>query len=438
MQAMINYTTHAVPAFQPTACTEFERTDRPALPRKYQPSLSLIRAFSFIAFSLLPSLASAQERAPNAVSEATRVPDNDGRKAKNIILFLADAAGVSVLNGASLLGYGEPLKLGIQKWPHLGLSETSPVDGFVSDSANGMSAIMTGVKTRNGVISQSDTAVRGERDGSPTKTLLEYAEERGLSTGVVSSQSIADATPAAAYAHANDRKQWASIFKQAFTPRFGNGVDVLFGAGRKQIGTQLVASGSGFDLLSRTYARPIYGSLADIPASADRPIVVSDQIDTNEATLKALDILEKSPAGYFLVVEWDAHTDDPKEGLQNLVAFDKLIAQVQGRVDLTNTLLLFTADHSFGFQIDSGARGQDILQGYDEWKRAKASAAPSDEESVVRLKNVLVNDSHTAEEVPALAIGPGADKIRGYFANTHLFTVMLSAWGWAPDQAASE
>ena len=85
------------------------------------------------------------------------------RQARNVILFLADAGGVSAVNAASLLGYGKPLKLHIQQWPHLGLSDTSPVDAYVSDSANGMSAIMTGVKTKNGVISQAGDVVRGEK-----------------------------------------------------------------------------------------------------------------------------------------------------------------------------------------------------------------------------------------------------------------------------------
>ena len=359
-------------------------------------------------------------------------------KAKNVIIFLADAAGVSALNGASIMGYGEPLRLHIQRWPHLGLSETSAVDNYVSDSANGMSAIMTGVKTRNGVISQSPAAIRGQRDGAATKTLLEYAEERGLKTGVVSSQSIADATPAAAYAHANDRRQWASIFKQAFTPRFGDGVDVLLGAGRQRINEQLITSGSSFDKLAQAHDRPIFASLGDIPAATNRPVVVADKIDTRAATLLALDILEKSPRGYFLVVEWDAHTDDPLEGLQNLISFDKLIAEVQARVDLKDTLLLFTADHSFGFQIDGGTRGKDIMEGYDIWKTAKNNAPADAEETTVRLKNVLVNDSHTAEEVPALAIGAGAERVRGYFPNTHLFHVMMSALGWRPDQTLTE
>lgn len=360
---------------------------------------------------------------------AQQIPVQQAKQARNVILFLADAGGVSAVHGASLLGYGEPLKLRIQQWPHLGLSETSPVDKFVSDSANGMSSIMTGVKTRNGVISQSAAAVRGKTDGAPVKTLLEYAEERGLLTGVISTQSIADATPAAAYAHSNDRGKWGEIFPQAFSPRFGNGVDVMFGAGRHKIGEQLVAAGTSFEQLSTEHQRPIYSALDQAPASNARPVVVADKMDVHAATLKALDILQKSPKGYFLVVEWDAHTDDPREGLQNIVDFDKLIAEVEKRVDLDDTLLLFTADHSFGIQVDGGQRGGNLLEGYDAWKAGKSDG------NIVRLKNILINATHTAEEVPALATGAGAERVRGYFPNTHLFDVVFDAWGWKADSA---
>lgn len=350
-------------------------------------------------------------------------------KAKNVILFLADAGGVPSVHAASLLGYGEPLKLHVQQWPNLGLSETSPVDNFVSDSANGMSAIMTGVKTRNGVISQSPAAVRGKTDGAATKTLLEYAEERGLRTGVVTSQSIADATPAATYAHSNDRNKWGEIFQQAFKPRFGDGVDVLFGAGRKKIGEQLAAAGTGFDQISKAHDRPIYAQLDAAHQANARPVVVADEMDVRAATLRALDLLQKSPKGYLLVVEWDAHTDDPKEGLQNIVDFDKLIAEIQGRVDLKDTLLVFTADHSFGLQVDGGRRGEPLLEGYDAWKAAEK------DEDVIRLKNVMVNRTHTGEEVVALATGAGAQSVRGYFPNTQLFKIMMDAWGWKADPA---
>ena len=372
--------------------------------------------------AVLPAVAQTApaEPAPSAQAPA---------KAKNIIVFLADAGGVPIINAASLLGYGEPQKLRIQQWPHLGLSDTSPVDQFVSDSANGMSSIMTGVKTRNGVISQGPDAARGRQDGSPTKTLLEYAEERGLLTGVITTQSIADATPAATYAHSNDRKTWGTIFPQAFAPRFGDGVDVMFGAGRAKIGEQLVAAGTSFDKLSQTHKRPIYSTLDEVPGTNARPVVVGDRMDVHAATLKALDILQRSPKGYFLMVEWDAHTDDPRKGLQNVVDFDKLIAEVERRVDLKDTLLVFTADHSFGLQVDGGRRGEPLLEGYDAWK-----ATPR-EGDIVRLKNVLVNRTHTGEEVAALATGAGAERVRGYFPNTYLFDVMMKAWGWTPDTA---
>ena len=388
-------------------------------------------AFSILGAALLAApLAPAQAQGvPAQAAQAGTAATQESKRAKNVILFLADAGGVSAIHAASLLGYGEPLRLRIQQWPHLGLSETSPVDNFVSDSANGMSSIMTGVKTRNGVISQSADAVRREKDGAPTKTLLEYAEERGLLTGVISTQSIADATPAASYAHSNDRGKWGEIFPQAFSPRFGDGVDVMFGAGRKKIGDQLTAAGTSFDALSKTHRRPIYSTLDQVPASNARPMVVADQMDVRAATHRALDILQKSPNGYFLVVEWDAPTDDPREGLQNVVDFDKLIAEVEKRVDLDDTLLLFTADHSFGLQVDGGKRGGELLAGYDAWKAAKSEAY------IVRLENVLVNDTHTAEEVPALATGAGAERVRGYFPNTYLFDVMMGAWGWKPDTA---
>jgi len=356
---------------------------------------------------------------PAPASEATHPA-----RARNIILFLADAGGVPTLSAASLLGYGEPLRLHVQQWPYLGLSETSPVDDFVSDSANGMSSIVTGVKTHNGVISQGPDAVRGQSDGAPTKTLLEYAEERGLWTGVVTTQSIADATPAANYAHSNDRGNQGQIFTQAFTPRFGDGVDVMFGAGRQEVGDQLSALGTSFDALGHAHARPIFATLGDAPAGNMRPVVVSDAMNVHAATLRALDILQQSPRGYFLMVEWDAHTDDPRAGLRNVVDFDRLIAEVRGRVDLDDTLLVFTADHAFGLQVDGGRRGEQLLEGYDAWK------ASGDEADLVRLENVLVNRTHTGEEVPALAIGVGAERVRGYFPNTYLFRVMMDAWGW--------
>ena len=70
----------------------------------------------------------------------------------------------------------------------------------------------TGAKTNNGIVSQSAAAVQGERDGQNLKTILEYAEERGLSTGVISNDyptGVASALVSAFYAHHNTSATWA-------------------------------------------------------------------------------------------------------------------------------------------------------------------------------------------------------------------------------------
>jgi alkaline phosphatase len=164
--------------------------------------------------------------APLAAAEPT---------AKNVILFLGDAGGIPTLNGASIHAHGAPQKLFIHRMPHIALADTSSASEWVTDSAAGMTAIVTGQKTHNGVLAQSAGAVRGKKDGEPLKTILEFAEERGLSTGVVSNSSMLSATPAALYAHVNDRKDEAGIFRQLLKPRFGDGVDVVIGAGRGDV-----------------------------------------------------------------------------------------------------------------------------------------------------------------------------------------------------------
>ena len=98
-------------------------------------------------------------------------------RARNVILFVADAGGTSTLAAASLHGYGAPRRLFIQRMPHIGLSDTTTASQIVSDSAAGMTAIVTGERTHNGVVAQSAGAVRGKIDGEPLKTCLLYTSD---------------------------------------------------------------------------------------------------------------------------------------------------------------------------------------------------------------------------------------------------------------------
>jgi len=348
-------------------------------------------------------------------------------KAKNVILFLADAGGLGAVNAASIHGYDKPQSLFLQSWPHIGLSDTSTASQWVSDSAAGMTAIVTGQKTHNGVISMGPDTVRGKQDGTRLKTLLMYAEENGLSTGVMTNVNVADATPAACYANANDRRKYGEIIQQAFAPKFGDGPDVLMGIGRSAIEKSLAEQSSSLDALSQKHGRKVYSALADVPAAEARPIVIQEKdMDLPAAAEQALARLSRNKKGYFLMIEWDAHTNNPQRGLDNLVGFDKLIRHIASKVNPKETLLVFTADHSFDISTRGGKRGEPLLTGLEDWKQKNAGQSTK----LVELPALRVNDNHTGEEVVTAAMGPGADKVHGFFLNTRLFDIILGAYGW--------
>jgi alkaline phosphatase len=347
------------------------------------------------------------------------------RRAKNVILFLGDAAGIPTVNAGSIYGYNEPRRLFVQNMPNIALSDTSPASEWVTDSAAGMTAIVTGYKTDNGVISQSDTAVRGKKDGEVLKTILEYAEERGLSTGVISNSSILSATPAACYAHANDRKKEGEILSQLVTPRFGDGVDIVIGPDKEEVVEAAKRLGKDLEAALATKGWPLYSSVDTIPDDARRAMVFynDDDFDLDAATMRAIDILSRNPKGFFLMVESDIHTEDLVQGLERMVAFDKLVRSTADRVNGSDTLVIFTADHSYDLRIHDGRRDEPLLS-------AQEKTLTTDGQDSIRLENVRRDDDHTAEEVLVSAQGPGAGRVRGILSNTDLFHIMVAAYGW--------
>jgi alkaline phosphatase len=345
-------------------------------------------------------------------------------RARNVILFLADAGGVSTIAAASWHGYGAPRRLFVQRMPNIGLSETSSASSLVTDSAAGMTAIVTGQRTNNGVIAQSAAGVRGKVDGEPLKTILEHAEERGLSTGIVTDDSVAGATPASLYAKANDRAATATIFKQVFEPKYGDGVDVIISAGRGGLIKALAAEGLELQAFASEKGRPILTSISAVPATATRAVVLLDsgEFDKVEAVEAAIRILSRNKKGYFLMVEADAHASPIKRGLERLIALDRVVEKVSQLVR-SDTLLMFTADHSFDLRIRGGRPGTPILEGL-EAAEAESPKGP------IRIPALRMDNGHAGEEVLVAAQGPGAQRVRGYMANTDLFGVMMAAFGW--------
>jgi alkaline phosphatase len=341
--------------------------------------------------------------------------------AKNVIFFLGDGAGISSLNAASIYGYGRPQALYLQRMPNLALADSSTAKEWVTDAAAAVTAIATGVKTRNGVVSQTATAVRDVRDGDNLKTIMEYAEERGLSTGIIANDDrtgVTIAAVAAFYAHHNNRQRSAEIFQQILNPKFGKGPDVVIGTGLKWISAESTKLGHNLDteIPAKGYAYVhSLNEVKQLDPDKDRLIALFDDgdFDLNTAVEQAVTRLSRNPKGYFLVVFSDCHLGKAGKSLARIVELDKTV-QAAAELHQKDTLVLMTADHSYDLRI----KGESLV----ETAKGATSAQIA---SVISLE-----DQHTAEEVPVLAVGPGSNRARGFISNTDIFHIMMGALGW--------
>ncbi len=124
----------------------------------------------------------------------------------NVILIIGDGMDDQQITIARNYLVGAQGQLTIDNLPIRGISQVLTVDEdtpskmvYVADSANSATAMATGVITSKGRIS---TSANTDLD---LTTIVELAEHAGLKTGIVTSASITDATPAAFIAHIDKR-----------------------------------------------------------------------------------------------------------------------------------------------------------------------------------------------------------------------------------------
>jgi len=175
--------------------------------------------------------------------------------AKNLILFVGDGMSLTTVAAARILEgqrrgeAGEENQLAWENFPATALVKTYNTDAQTPDSAGTITAMITGVKTRKGVLSVDQTALRGDCVSAHTSgvlTLWELAAASSLATGIVSTARLTHATPAATFAHTPER-DWESdaelppaasaagctdIARQMIETRYGAGAEVMLGGGR--------------------------------------------------------------------------------------------------------------------------------------------------------------------------------------------------------------
>lgn len=349
-------------------------------------------------------------------------------KAKNVILFIGDGMGVSTLTAARILEgqlrgeSGEENRLSFEDFPYSALSKTYSANQQTSDSAPTMSAIITGVKTDEGILSVNQNVVFNDHKtvkGNEATSLLELAERAGKSTGVVSTARLTHATPGACYAHTASR-DWESdkdifdrnreahaagfpdIARQLVEFKEGDGIEVAFGGGRSKFlskettdpeysnrrgerldgqdltakwldrfpkGGRYVYDKAGFDSLDPKSVKHVLGLFepSHMQYEHDRPKDRAGEPSLTEMTEKSIDILAQNRKGYFLMVEGGrvdhAHHDgNAYRALTETIELSKAVRAAVSKVNLDETLIIVTADHSHTFaMVGYPARGNNIL-----------------------------------------------------------------------------
>ncbi|TVP12352.1 alkaline phosphatase [Shewanella sp. KCT] len=345
-------------------------------------------------------------------------------KAKNVILFVGDGMGISTLTaariyqGQQMAGNqgGEENFLSFEKFDHTALIKTYNTNQQTPDSAGTMTAIATGVKSKAGVISVSDQSLRGNclsSKGNELVTLVDLANAKGLSTGVVSTARITHATPAATYANSPERN-WESdanlpaeavaneckdIAYQMVMRDKDNALTVALGGGRRAFIPNTVTDGENkkgqrkdgmdltkawvenfdnaayvwnseeFDAIDVANTDHLLGlfNSSHMEYEADRADDVGGEPSLTEMTEKSIEILKKNDNGYLLIVESGRidhghHAGNAKRALADAVELSNAVKAAVENTDPDETLILVTADHSHVFTIAGyPKRGNPIL-----------------------------------------------------------------------------
>ena len=413
---------------------------------------------------------------------------------------------------------GEEYSLAFETFPNLALIKTYNTNAQVSDSAGTISAILTGEKTRIGVSGITSNVARDDCAAALANTLptiAELAEDAGMATGVVSTARITHATPAGAYAHTPNR-DWedsastpdeaealgcVDIAQQMIQMPNGDGLDVILGGGRGQFlptnqndpeypkksgkrddgrnlieewlaadpTRQYVWNGEGFAALASKQGK-IAGQVMGLFEPSHMQFDTDRENDPGtepsiaamtEFAVSQLEAKAKAKStGYFLLVEAGRidhahHISNAYRALEDTVALSDAVQWTIDNVDLAETLIIVTADHSHTMTISGYPRRGNPILGVVETEPGKilpdATGNPyttlsyangpgykkqqpdlSDIDTTAKdyqqLGTVpLMIETHAGEDVAAFAAGKRATQVRGVMEQNKLFHVMHSA-----------
>jgi alkaline phosphatase len=347
----------------------------------------------------------------------------------SIILMIGDGMGFEHVNISRLVEKGLNGHLTLEQLEFNCSVMTYSANAEVTDSAASATAIATGFKTNNGMLAMNPSE-------ESLTTILEIANSKGKSTGLVTTTFIQHATPAAFMTHVESRNSYSEISRQIVEEA---DVDVLLGGGTSYF------SSSQLDAMETNDYEIVENRTALLDANSgkllglfsggymdyerDRDFELTPSLA--EMTNKSIEILSQNPDGFFLMVEGGridhaGHDNNEVNVALDTIAFDYSVdvalQYVQSHED---TILIVTADHETG--------GLSVLN--SNLNETLPSAAFSEERNrelrIARANNVSVSwstGSHTDTPVPLYAYGKAFEnQTSGYVIdNIDIFDIMNS------------
>lgn len=327
--------------------------------------------------------------------------------AKNIIFLIGDGMTVSMRTGARIMSKGNTEgkangKLNMDTMPVMAFIGTSSTDSIAADSANTMSAYMTGQKSAVNALGVYASRAKSSLDQPRQETIAEVIRRMapGKAIGIVSNAELQDATPAAVVAHTRRRADKAEITGMMFEVK----PDVILGGGsayflpqgtpgsKRKDDVDYVAKfrDEGYAIatdkmeLAKAAAETNSGKIlglfttGNMEGTLNMKLGVGDakkfpnQPSLPEMMTAALNVLEKNDEGFFLMVEGALidkyeHPLDWDRAMIETITFDKAvgIAQEFARKH-PDTLIIVTADHTHGVSIigtiDDDKPGTEVLE----------------------------------------------------------------------------
>ena len=247
-------------------------------------------------------------------------------------------------------------------------------------------------------------------------------------------QAVVRSAEGAGYEVVRNRAQLEGV-----TPRDSRTVLGLFGDGTLPVAW----IGENGQRAHRVRLTPDGHPIAPAPfACVDNP-QFGDRPTLEAMTVKALELLEPAPEGFFLMVESasidkQAHAGNPCGEIGEIRALDQAVraaVEYQGRHP--DTLIIVASDHGQAAQIIAWPSLFALRDGagppqYPPGKLALIRTPQQGTMAVSYGTNVNNIEEHTGTQIPVFAQGPGAAAMRGLIRQSDLFGIMMRAMGLEP------